>query len=296
MTIYKSLFSFFLINTILSLGAVENINIKDERIFTPDTNEVKTLEPTDKGFNNSDFEPTNTNSSKQLSVGLISNIQRRATYGAETDFEIIPIIEGQYKNFSVKPITLDSIPGYIGTYNFYNNRRFKTYATSEYEFSSLDASKLVYPYNKFIESKNSELYFGLSGKYYPESDSDMNIGIDISKNFMESKGTKLKIYTERISQVTKDLEIVGGLSLTFLDKNYVNYFYGVPKNSYSVDSYQDASGFKGGIHLDLKYRITDNTYFRSINSIEFLSSELAMSPIINNNVNFNIGFGIQVTF
>ncbi len=103
MAIYKSLFSFFLINTLLTFGAVENINIKDERVFTPDTNEVKTLEPIDKGFNNSDFEPTNTSSSKQLSVGLISNIQRRATYGAETDFEIIPIIEGQYKNFSIKP-------------------------------------------------------------------------------------------------------------------------------------------------------------------------------------------------
>ena len=286
---------------LLLMGAVENITVSDNIIFTPDVTVAEVPEPEDYGLNLDDFIISDSNTrferstENHLSIGLLTTILRKPYYGAESDFSIYPLIEGKYNDFFVKPITTDSISGYMGGFNFYSDKQFIVSAIAEYQLSKLAAKDLASPYNKIVDSKDSEIYFGFSGKFIPDSNPDFMLAAEITKNFLNSGGGKFKIYGERYIGLTPDLQIIPAISYTFLDKNYVDYFYGVPTNS-SVASFQNVAGSKFGIHLDLTYSLGDNISFRSINTIEILSNDIAQSPIVANNINMNIGLGLMYHF
>ena len=298
-----SLFSIFLFScNLLLMGAVENITVSDNIIFTPDVAVSEVPEPEDYGLNLDDFIISDSNTrlerdtENKLSIGLLTTILRKPYYGAESDFSIYPLIEGKYNNFFIKPTTTDTISGYVGGYNFYSDNQFVVSAITEYQLSKLASKDLASPYNKFIESKDSEFYFGFSGKFIPDSNPDFMLAAEITKNFLNSGGGKVKIYGERYIGLTPDLQIIPAISYTFLDKNYVDYFYGVPSNSSNVTSFKNASGSKFGIHLDLTYSLGDNISFKSISSVEILSNDIAQSSLIANNINMNIGLGLMYHF
>ena len=298
----KSFFFFILlfINSFTSFGAVENIAVSDNLIFTPDA--TINLEPIDNGLNLDDFLVPEAQAAKlerstenRLSIGLIMNIKRKAYLGEESNFETYPLIEAKYDNFFLKPSTLSTVSGYIGGYNFYSDRQFVLSGIVEYHLAELDSKKLQYPYNQFVRSKDSEFYFGLSGKFIPEANPEFSLGLDVSKNFLNSGGLRIKAYGERFIAYTPDLYVVPGVSYEFLDKDYFNYYYSVPSYK-SLPAYEDVSGGKFGAHLDIVYNLGENMDFRSINSVEILSNEISQSPIIANKINLNIGVGLVFTF
>ncbi len=296
---------FFFITILFSVNfyvfsAVENISIADGLIFTPNT--TINLEPLDEGLNLDDFLISESPSIKlersdenRLSLGLMMNIKRKAYLGEESNFETLPIIEAKYDNFFIKPSTLDTISGYIGGYNFYSDRQFVLSGIVEYHLAEQDSKRLDSPYNQFIKSKDSEFYFGLSGKYIPEASPELSMGIDIGKNFLNSGALRIKAYGERYIPYTQDLYLITAFSYVFLDKDYCNYYYSVPRTKWT-DSYEDFSGGKFGAHLDLVYSLGDNINFRSINSVEIFSNEISQSPIIANKINLNVGLGLMFTF
>ncbi|MBN2838673.1 MAG: MipA/OmpV family protein [Fusobacteriaceae bacterium] len=293
---------FFLTYNFLTFGAVENITLSNDLIFTPEVAVNNNFEPEDKGLKLDEFDTSNRNiqfergTENKISVGLLMTILRKPYYGAESDFSIYPLVEAKYKDFYIKPVTLDTVPGYFGAYNFYSDSQFLLSATAEYQLSEVSSKELGSPYNNFVETKDSELYLGLSAKFIPDSNPDFSLTTEISKNFMNSGGAKIKVYGERYINLTPDLQIIPAVSYTFLDKKYVNYFYGVPANSYGKSSYLNASGSKFGVHLDLVYGLGENISFRSISSLEILSNEISQSPLVANKVVMNIGLGLMYTF
>lgn len=290
----------FLLSSIQIFSAVENISFTDSPIFSPQT--TLNLEPIDRGLGLDDFLISESPSIRlersdenKLSLGLIMNIKRKAYLGEESNFETYPLIEAKYDKFFIKPSTLDSVSGYIGGYNFYSDRQFVLSGTVEYHLAEQDSKRLENPYNKFIKSKDSEYYFGLSGKFIPEANPEISMGLDIGKNFFNSGALRIKAYGERYIPYTPDLYIVAAISYVFLDKDYCNYYYSVPRSIYG-DSYEDFSGGKFGAHMDLVYNLGENVNFRSINSLEIFSNEISQSPIIANKINLNVGLGLMFTF
>ena len=293
---------FFIAYNFIVFGAVENIDMSNNLIFTPDTEITTEFEPKDKGLNLEEFNTNGKNvkfersTENKISVGLLTTILRKPYYGAESDFSLYPLIEAKYKDFYIKPVTLDTVSGYMGAYNFYSDNQFLVSAIAEYQLSETSSKDLGYPFNNFIESKDSEFYFGLSTKFIPESNPNFSLTAEVSKNFMNSKGAKVKLYGERYISLTPDLQLIPAVSYTFLDKKYVDYYYGVPKNNYGKASYLNASGNKFGLHLDLIYSLGDNISFRSINSLEIFSNEISESPLVANKINMNLGIGLMYTF
>lgn len=292
--------SIFAYSNLNIFSAVENISVTDSLIFTPEA--TINLEPIDEGLNLDDFLITESPSVRlersdenRLSLGLIMNIKRKAYLGEESNFETYPLIEAKYDKFFIKPSTMDTVSGYIGGYNFYSDRQFVLSGIVEYHLAEQDSKRLENNYNKFIKSKDSEFYFGLSGKYIPDANPELSMGIDVEKNFFNSGALRIKAYGERYIPYTQDLYLITAFSYIFLDKDYCNYYYSVPKNIY-YDSYEDFSGGKFGAHLDLVYNLGDNINFRSINSVEILSNEISQSPIVANKINLNVGLGLMFTF
>lgn len=294
---------FLFLNSFFLFAEVENISVSNNLIFTPDTSLVEELVPKDLGLTLDDFsiEENQTASlersgENKFSVGILMNIKRSAYYGAESDFEAYPLIEVKYDKFFLKPANLEAVMGYTGGYSFYSDGQFVVSGIAEYHLADLNAKKLEYPYSNFIESKKSEFYFGVSGKFIPESNPEFMLGADISKNFFNSGGFKIRVYGERYISFTSDFYIIPSISYVFLDKDYVNYYYSVPTNKYGIDAYEDVSGNKFGAHLDMLYKLGENVSFRSMSSVEVLSNEIALSPIVSNRFNLNIGVGIMFDF
>lgn len=295
---------FILITFILNIpivAAVENITVSDNPIFSPDS--TISLEPQDNGLNLGDFlvpesQITKVERSTEnfASVGFMLKVKRKAYVGAESEFEPIPIIEGKYDRFFIKSTTLESVSGYIGGYNFYSDRQFVLSGTMEYHIAGQDAKKLEYPYNQFIPTKDSEFYFGISSQFIPEANPEFALGIDVSKNFLNSGGLRIKAYGERFLAYTPELYIVPAVSYEFLNKDYCNYYYAVPSTKYNIPSYKDVSGGKFGVHLDLVYKLGENMSFRSINNLEIFSNEIASSTLIASRILYNIGLGLSFNF
>lgn len=296
----KKYFLFYMLTLFNIFGAVENIASSDSLIFTPDTS--ITLEPEDNGLNLDDFlvsdsdsirlERTNEN---RFSIGLIMNIKRKPYLGEESNFETYPLVEIKYDKFFLKPVTLSTISGYVGGYNFYADRQFVLSGTIEYHLAEFDAKRLTSPYYLYVPSKDSEFYFGLSGHFIPEANPEFTLGVDVSKNFLNSGGLRIKAYGERYIAYTADLAVIPAISYEFLDTDYVNYYYSVPAYK-TTPAYNDVSGGKFGAHLDLVYNLGENIDFRSINSVEVFSTEISQSPIVTNKIVLNVGLGLMFTF
>lgn len=295
--------SIMFLNAYALFSEVENISISNNLIFTPDVNIVEALTPEDNGLNLDDFLITENQTSRsergnedKISIGLLMNIKKNPYLGVESGFEVFPLIEAKYDKFFVKPNTIETVSGYQGGYIFYSDTQFMLSGIIDYQISNLDVEKLEAPLPSILEKKKSEFYFGLSGKFVPVSSPEFSIAVDVAKNFNNSGGLKVKFYGERYIQYTPLLYVVPGISYIFLDKDYINYYYGVPENLVNVTPYGDTPGNKFGAHLDLVYTLGENIDFRSINSIELLSTEIAESPLVTNRINLNIGIGIMFTF
>lgn len=295
------IFILIIISNFYLFGAVENIAVSDSLIFTPDS--TLSLEPEDNGLNLDDFLISENNSTRleksnenKFSIGVIMNIKRKAYLGEESNFETYPLVEAKYDKFFLKPSTLDTVSGYIGGYNFYADRQFILSGMVEYHLAEQDSKRFEYPYNNFIPSKESEFYFGLSSQFIPEEIPEFTLGLDVSKNFLNSGAFRIKVYGERYIAYSPDLAVIPAISYVFLDKDYVNYYYSVPANNYKIPSYEDISGGKFGAHLDFIYNLGENIDFRSINSVEIFSNEISQSSIIANKIVLNLGLGLMFTF
>ncbi len=287
-------------------GAVENVKSGNEFLFSNESSRTFFIESEEKGLSLDEFRTpskqsirTSDGTDNKFSLGFMMNMKKLPYQGLDASFGLLPLIEVKYNQFFIQPNIIETTSGYEIGYTLYSDPQFLISAFAEYHFGGYEASRLAYPYSLGLEDKNSEFFFGAQALFIPESNPEFQLGIDLTRNFTNSEGMKLRLFGQRYIPYTQDLFLIPGFSYVFLNDDYVNYYYGVNQNEaerIGILPYSRTSGHKFGAHIDILYSISPNLQFRSINAVEFLSNDIVSSPIVNSSINITLGLGIMFTF
>lgn len=302
----KKLSILFALSTTLLFGEVENVTSGNEFLFSNESSGTFFIENEEKGLSLDEFNipktqsiRTSSGNENSFSLGMMMNMNKLTYLGIDASFDLLPLIDIKYNNFFIRPSVVETTKSYEAGYTFYSDTQFLVNALIEYHMAGYDASKLDYPYSKYLDDKNSEFYLGVSAKFIPESSPEFELSADITQNLTDSEGMRIKFYAQRYIQYTQDLFIIPGVSYVFLNDKYVKNYYGITSeeaDNLGISSYSPSSGNKFGAHIDISYNISPNLKFRSINAIEFLSNDIVSSPVVENSSNISLGIGLMFTF
>lgn len=298
---------FLLISTINA--AVENVSPNNSFLFGNENTNTFFIQTEEKGLSLDEFDTpfedktkiSSHSGERKRSIGALISIKKLPYGELNSDFEILPVIELEYPSFYIKPNTVETISGYEFGYKLYQNQSLKFNAFLEYHMNGYEASNFRGSKSNFsnLDDKESEFFIGISASIVPETSPEFKISADISKSFETSEGLRGRIYGQRYIPYANDLFIVPGVSYTFIDSNYVRYYYGISQSEaerVGIEGYSPTSGHKFGISLDLLYNVSPNVSFRSMNTVEFLSNNIVSSPIVSDSILITVGVGMVFSF
>ncbi|MEI6855960.1 MipA/OmpV family protein [Psychrilyobacter sp.] len=153
---------------------------------------------------------------------------------------------------------------------------------------------------KGISSRDSQVEFGLRLGYKTGFQKVTLLGEVRSGK----RGGSGKISALRPIIVTDKFSIIPQISLSLLDKNMVNYYFGVdedevndPRNT-ELDKVYDPDEFAyvSGIGVLGRYKFTPTWSVFGLAEIQYVSDEIGDSPIVDNRANYFVGLGLRYDF
>lgn len=301
------LHALLLISTINA--AVENVSANNSFLFGNENTNNFFIRTEERGLSLDEFDAPFENKTRvqghngdvRRSVGALISIKKLPYGELNSDFEILPLIELEYPSFYIKTNTIETVSGYEFGYKIYQNQSMNLNAFVEYHMNGYDSSNFRGSKSHFsnLDNKDPEFFIGLSASLVPETSPEFKISGDISRSFQESEGLKGRVYGQRFIPYANDLFLIPGVSYTFIDREYVRYYYGITEaeaKRLDIEGYSPTSGHKFGISLDILYNMSPNVSFRSINTIEFLSNNIVSSPIVSDSVLISVGVGLSFSF
>jgi outer membrane scaffolding protein for murein synthesis (MipA/OmpV family) len=165
--------------------------------------------------------------------------------------------------------------------------------------TQLDNSDMENGY-KGISSRETQVEFGLRLGY--------NTGFQRVKLLGEVRGGKRggsgKISALRPFAVTDKLLLIPQINLSLLDKNMVNYYFGVsedevndPRNTKLDKAYDpDKYAYASSIGVSGRYSFTSKWSAFGLAEIQYVADEIGDSPIVDNRMNYFVGLGLRYDF
>lgn len=153
---------------------------------------------------------------------------------------------------------------------------------------------------KGISSRKTQVEFGLRLGY--------NTGFKKVKLVGEVRGGERggtgKISAIRPIIVTDKFSIIPQINLSLLDKNMVDYYFGVtegevndPRNTELTKAYDpDEFAYVSGIGVSGRYKFTPTWSVFGLAEIQYVADEIGDSPIVDNRANYFIGLGLRYDF
>jgi len=165
-----------------------------------------------------------------------------------------------------------------------------------------------------VQLDNSDMEDGYKG--INDRDTQVEIGLKLGydtefndiKLLGELRGGKRggagKISAIRSYKITNKFFIVPQISLSLLDKNMVDYYFGIsegevndPRNTkinkaYNINKFAYASA----IGASTSYNFTPKWSVFGLAELQYVSDEIGDSPIVDNRVNYFVSLGIKYNF
>ncbi|MCS5421929.1 MULTISPECIES: MipA/OmpV family protein [Psychrilyobacter] len=153
---------------------------------------------------------------------------------------------------------------------------------------------------KGINSRDTQVEFGLRLGYNTDFQKVKLIG--------EVRGGKRggsgKISALRPFVVTDKLLIIPQINLSLLDKNMVDYYFGVsedevndPRSTKLNEVYEpNKFAYASAIGASARYNFTPNWTVFGLAEIQYVGNEIGDSPIVDNRANYFIGLGLRYDF
>ncbi|WP_297487873.1 MipA/OmpV family protein [uncultured Cetobacterium sp.] len=102
-------------------------------------------------------------------------------------------------------------------------------------------------------------------------------------------------------RVTENLSIIPRAYITYFDKDYVDYYFGVSKseadrNSAISKEYNPDGGVTSGLDIAINYNLSDAWSIIGFAGVENLSSDMTNSPIVQRDYIYRTGLGAKYNF
>ena len=153
---------------------------------------------------------------------------------------------------------------------------------------------------KGISDRKTQVEFGLRIGY--------NTGFQRVKLTAEARGGQRggtgKISVLRPFVVTNKLFIIPQINLSLLDKNMVDYYFGVtedevndPRNTKLDKAYNlDKFAYASAVGVSIRYSVTPKFSVFSLAEIQYVGNEIGDSPLVDNRANYFAGLGMRYNF
>ncbi|WP_028856747.1 MipA/OmpV family protein [Psychrilyobacter atlanticus] len=162
--------------------------------------------------------------------------------------------------------------------------------------------------------KSSDMEDGYKGISSRKTQVEFGLRLDYDTNFQKIKlsgevrggqrGGSGKISALRPFVITNKLFIIPQINLSLLDKNMVNYYFGVsedevndPRNN-KIDSAYNPDGFAyaSAVGVSIRYSVTPKFSVFSLAEIQYVGDKIGDSPIVDNRANHSVGLGMRYDF
>jgi len=162
--------------------------------------------------------------------------------------------------------------------------------------------------------KNSDMEEGYQGIHSRKTQVELGLRMDYNTNFQRVKlvgeirggerGGSGKISAIRPFMVTNKLFIIPQINFSLLDKNMVNYYFGVTEDEVNdlrntkLNEVYDPNKFAyaSAIGASVSYKMTSNFSIFNLSEIQYVGNEIGDSPIVRNRANYFVSLGVRYDF
>lgn len=225
----------------------------------------------------------------ELSLGGAVMVESEIYRGM--DSEIQPTFFLRYEN---GPIEIQAVDSLDITYSFYPSDAFEIALKGSLFFDEgydPDDSAYLKGMDKLdtLYSAGVEVTWNFSG---------WELGFEVMQDISgEHDGRQAELSIE-YPWNAGEFEFTPGLSLTWMDKDMTDYFYGVSSREAGSNrmAYSPDSGFELDLSLMVQYPLYGNFTAVGLAGITAYSSEITDSPLVDEDYSAQIVFGIMYTF
>lgn len=161
---------------------------------------------------------------------------------------------------------------------------------------------------------NSDMKDGYKGINDRKTQVEFGLRLGYNTNFQRIKlvgevrggqrGGSGKISVIRPFVVTNKLLIIPQINLSLVDKNMVDYYFGVSENevndsrSTKLDEIYEPNKFAyaSAVGISIRYKFTPNWSAFGLTEIQYVADEIGDSPIVDNRANYFVGLGLRYDF
>ncbi|UUV19442.1 MipA/OmpV family protein [Fusobacteria bacterium ZRK30] len=162
--------------------------------------------------------------------------------------------------------------------------------------------------------KNSDMEDGYKGISSRKTQVEFGLRLDYDTGFQKIKlsgevrggqrGGTGKISALRPFVVTNKLFIIPQINLSLLDKNMVDYYFGVSEDevnderNHKLDKAYDPNKFAyaSAVGVTIRYSVTPKFSVFSLAEIQYVGNEIGDSPLVDNRANYFAGLGMRYDF
>lgn len=162
--------------------------------------------------------------------------------------------------------------------------------------------------------KNSDMEEGYQGIHSRKTQVELGLRMDYNTDFQKVKlvgeirggerGGSGKISAIRPFIITRKLFIIPQINFTLVDKNMVDYYFGVTEDEVNdsrnnkLEKVYDPNKFAyaTGVGAVVTYKLTPKISIFNLSEIQYVGNEIGDSPIVRNRTNYFVSLGMRYNF
>ncbi|GAA5218655.1 MipA/OmpV family protein [Corallincola platygyrae] len=223
-----------------------------------------------------------------LSVGAGFVLQNSAYADYDDDNRFVPIIKFENEHFFADK-------GGLG-YKLFDNKQHRIgviVGVGKDEWDSGNTSRF-----RELDNRHRSIDAGLSYQFQDRQYGQFSASVmtDISD---DHNGVTVDLGYGYPFPINEDLMLIPNISLTYMDSDYANYYYGISDKEAartSFDAYDTGSAMKYGVGIAANYKINDEWSLTGGASYTMLDSDIEDSPLIDDDKETSVFVGVSYKF
>lgn len=228
-------------------------------------------------------------SSWGLGIGLVSS--QKAYTDMDRDSSVIPFISYENEYIEVLGPNLKyKLPGF----ELNESNKFNFNIVGEYDFSDNDPDET--PILHGMEERKGGFWAGAAAEW---QNPVVNVSLEwLTEVAGDSEGSVINLGVERSWHIGQRFMLTPRLVLSQVDKNYVDYYYGVRADEVSSDRafYQGEAGLNTEIGLRAMYMFDRNQMLMLDLAVTSLAREIKDSPLVDSSTESRVILGYIYRF
>ncbi|NVJ64156.1 MAG: MipA/OmpV family protein [Flavobacteriaceae bacterium] len=216
----------------------------------------------------------------EFGLGIGTSVKQKEYIGFDTETNVIPIV--YYQNDYVRILGTNIDISLTEQQDFSGALRIKLGFGDGYDHTES-------PYLSGMKARENSVWIGPTAEYRSQYGTfSADILID---SLSESEGFQANLTYSRAFSVSDRIVIEPSISLSWLSKEYVDYYYGITQAEATADRpfYQADATLNMGASLDFKYLLSRHQQAWLGLSYNALGSEIKNSPIVDSGNDSRVG-------